>query len=72
MTLYKQRSVPYTKTMAEKRKVTIGLLVFFQMFQKYTKDVYMIKSMTFLTITFQKINAAFERVPIINIPFFPW
>ena len=41
MTLNKWKCTPYTKKMEKKkRKVTQGLLVFFQMFQKYTKDVY--------------------------------
>ena len=36
-----------TKKMIEKKKVTTDLSVFFQMFQKFSKDVCMIKSMTF-------------------------
>ena len=37
----------YTKKMIEKRKVTIKLFLFSQMFQKHKKDVSIIKSMIF-------------------------
>ena len=38
-TLKKQKCVPCTKKMIGKKKVTTDLLVFFQMFQKFTKGV---------------------------------
>ena len=47
LTLKKQKCVPCTKKMVIKKKVTTDLLVFFQMFQKFTKDICMIRSMIF-------------------------
>ena len=51
-TLKKRKSVPCTKKMGEKKKVTIDLSVFFQMFQKFTEVVCMITSTIFLKIHF--------------------
>ena len=55
-TLRQRKCVPCTKEMVEKKKVTIDLLVFFKMFQKFTKVVCMIRSMIFLKINFLDIN----------------
>ena len=68
----KRKCVPCTKKMVEKKKVTTDLLVFFQMFQKFTKDVCMIRSMVFLKINFRHINADFVRVSIPKMHFLPW
>ena len=46
--------------MVVKKKVTTDLLVFFQMFQKFTKGVFMIRSMIFLKTNFLDINADFS------------
>ena len=50
-------------------KVATDLLVLFQMFQKFTKSVCMIRSMVFLKIIFQDINADFVAVSITKILF---
>ena len=71
-TLKKQKCVPCTKNMVGKKKVTTDLLVFFQMFQKFTKGVCMIRSMIFLKINFLNTNADFVRVSIPKMHFFPW
>ena len=63
---------PCTKKMLGKKKVTTDLLLFFQMFQKFTKGVYMIRSMIFFKINFLDINADFTRVSIPKMHFFPW
>lgn len=42
-----------------------------QLFQKYTKDVYMIKSMIFFENRFSNISSAFSRVSIPKMHFFP-
>ena len=68
----KQKCVPCTKKMVGKKKVTTDLLVFFQMFQKFTKGVCMIRSMIFLRINFLNTNADFVRVSIPKMHFFPW
>ena len=47
MPLKKWKSASYIKKIVEKRKVTTGLLVISQMFEKYKKDIYMIKLMIF-------------------------
>ena len=68
MTLKKRRSSPYGKKMVEKKKVaTVLLVVFSHMFESYTKDVYIIKSMSFLKIGFQNNNAVFARFSIFKI-----
>ena len=68
MTLKKRRSGPYGKKMVEKKKVaTVLLVVFSHMFESYTKDVYIIKSMSFLKIGFQNNNAVFARFSIYKI-----
>ena len=46
--------------------------LFFQMFQKFTKGVCMIRSMIFLKINFLNTNADFVRVSIPKMHFFPW
>ena len=71
-TLKKQKYVRCTKKMVKKKKVTTDLSVFFQMFQKSTKGVFLIKSMIFLKINFLDINADFVRVLIPKMHFFPW
>ena len=63
---------PLYKKMVEKKKVTTDLLVFFQMFQKFTKGVCMTRSMIFLKINFLNTNADFVRVLIPKMHFFPW
>ena len=70
-TLKKRKCVPCTKKMVGKKKVTTDLLVFFQMFQKFTNGVCMIRSMIFLKINFLDINADFVRVSIPKMHFFP-
>ena len=42
-----ENTVMPLKKIVEKRKVTTGLLVISQMFEKYKKDIYMIKLMIF-------------------------
>ena len=69
-TLKKWKCVPCTKKMVGKKKVTTDLLVFFQVFQKFTKGVYMFRSMIFLKITFLDINADFARVSIPKMHYF--
>ena len=69
-TLKKRKCVPCTKKMVGKKKVTTDLLVFFQVFQKFTKGVYMFRSMIFLKITFLDINADFVRVSIPKMHYF--
>ena len=49
------------KKMVEKKKIT-GLSVFFQMFQKFTKGVCMVRSMIFLKKFFRDMNLDFVRV----------
>ena len=66
------KCVPCTKKMVGKQKVTTDLLVFFQMFQKFTEGVCMIRSMIFLKINFLNTNADFVRVSIPKMIFFPW
>lgn len=66
MPLKKWKSTSYIKKIVEKRKVTTGLLVISQMFEKYKKDIYMIKLMIFLKIGFRDINVAFTRVSILK------
>ena len=63
---------PLYKKDGRKEKVTTNLLVFFQMFQKFTKGVCMIRSMIFLKINFLNTNADFVRVSIPKMHFFPW
>ena len=52
----KRKCVPCTTRMVETKKVTTGLLVFFQMLQKFTKGVCMIRSIIFLKIRFLDVN----------------
>ena len=63
---------PLYKKDGRKEKVTTDLLVFFQIFQKFTKGVCMIRSMIFLKINFLNTNADFVRVSIPKMHFFPW
>ena len=63
---------PLYKKYGRKEKVTTDLLAFFQMFQKFTKGVCMIRSMIFLKINFLNTNADFVMVSISKIHFFPW
>ena len=63
---------PLYKKDGRKEKMTTDLSVFFQMLQKFTKDVFMIKSMIFQKINFLDINADFVRVSIPKMHFFPW
>ena len=71
-TLKKRRCVPCTKKMAEKKKVTTDLLLFFQMFQKFPKSPCVTRSMIFLKIIFLDVNADFVRVSMPKMLFFPW
>ena len=48
--LKKQKYVPCTKKLVEKKKVTTDLPVFFPMFQKFMKGVCTIRSMMFFKI----------------------
>ena len=59
-TLKKQKSVPCTKKILGKKKVITDLLPFFQMFQKFTKGVCMIRSMICLKINFLDTNTSFH------------
>ena len=51
-TLKKRKCVLCTRKMVGKKKVTTDLLVFFQMFQKFTKGVCIIRSIIFLKTNF--------------------
>ena len=67
----RQECIPCIKKMVGKKKITTDLLVFFQMFQKFTKSACMIRSMIFLKINFLDINADFVRVSIPKMHFLP-
>ena len=60
------------KKIVEKKKVTTVLSVFFQMIQKFTRGVCMIRSMIFLKIHFRDINTDIVRIKIPTMHFFPW
>ena len=59
---------PCIKKVVEKKKVTTGVSVFCQMFQKFTKVVCMIRSIIFYILY---INEDFLRVTIPKLHFFP-
>ena len=60
-TLKKWKCVPCTKKMVEKKKVTTDLSVFFQIFQKFMKGVYMIRSMFFFENKFSRCQCGFRK-----------
>ena len=70
--LKKQKYVPCTKKLVEKKKVTTDLPVFFPMFQKFMKGVCTIRSMMFFKINVWDINSDFAGVSIPKMNFFLW
>ena len=61
--------IPVDKKKSKLSKKIIDLLVFFQIFRRFTKDPYMIKCQVISKMFFQNINVVFVRVTVPNIAY---